>query len=138
MLLQDARAKEDAEEAAQQSSLKAAVEDRREHIKTVVNCIRPDLDNPEDAYFIDAEWLVKWANAPPSEEMPPINNSDLLCEHQLLDPSMWDSAKRISGVAWRMLHEQWGGGRELTHKHLCLDCTHTQLDEIVQKYVLLF
>lgn len=133
--VQEARAKADAEEAALQSSLKASVEERREHIKEVVNVIKPDLDDPEDAYFIDAEWLTKWANAPPNEEMPAISNSDLLCEHNRLDPLAWDSAKRVSGAAWGMLLDKWGGGPQLTQKDLCLECTTSQLEEIVQKCV---
>ena len=137
--MQAARAKEDAEEAAQQSSLKAAVEGRREHIKAVVDVIRPDLDDPDDAYFIDAEWLTKWANTPPSEEMPAIDNKELTCEHgsHSLDPLAWDSAKRISGAAWRMLVDRWDGGPELQQTNLCDECTNTQLEEIVQKYALL-
>jgi hypothetical protein len=136
--LQDARAQEDAEEAAQQSCLKAAVEDRREHIKQVVSVIKPDLSDPDDAYFIDTEWLTKWANAPPSEELPTLDNKNLMCEHGNLDPLAWDSAKRISGAAWRKLKEQWDGGPELTHNDLCLECTRTQLEEIVQKYAFPF
>jgi hypothetical protein len=132
-MVQEARAKEDAEEAAQQTSLKAAVEDRREHIKEVVRAIKPDLGNPDDAYFINAEWLTKWANTPPSEELPAISNSELVCEHDCLDPQAWDSAKRISGVAWQMLQSQWGGGPALTQKDLCVECTNTTLEEIVQK-----
>jgi hypothetical protein len=131
--MKDARAQEDAEEAAQQSSLKAAVEDRREHIKQVVSVIKPNLNDPDDVYLIVAEWLSKWANTPPSEEMPALDNKDLLCDHGHLDPLAWDSAKCISGAAWRMLKEQWDGGPELTQKDLCLECTRTQLEEIVQR-----
>ena len=136
MGVQDARAKEDAEEAAQQSSLMAAVKDRREHIRGVVRVIAPDLEDPNDAFFIDGEWLTKWANAPPSEEMPAISNGELQCEHGGLDPLAWDSAKRISSAAWRMLRERWGGGPQLHQEDLCGECTHTQLEEIVQKCVL--
>ena len=123
-------------EEEQQSSLKMAVEDRRAHIRAVVAVIAPDLTDPEDAFFIDAKWFTKWANAPPSEEMPPISNGELECEHGGLNPLAWDSAKRISGAAWSMLHRRWGGGPQLHQSELCVRCTHTQLEKIVGKCVL--
>lgn len=112
-------------------AMRDAVQERRAHIRSVISVMAPTADKPEDSYFVDSEWLARWANTPPEEELPPIDNSDLMCPHGKLEPTAWSMAKRISGEAWAALHEQWRGGPVLPLDSLCKQCTQEQLQQIV-------
>lgn len=117
-------------------AMRGAVEERRAHIRSIVAVMPPSADKPDDSYFIDSEWLARWANTPPEEELPPIDNSDLVCPHGKLEPTAWSMAKRISGEAWAALHAQWRGGPVLPLQSLCKQCTREQLEQIVAACVL--
>lgn len=117
-------------------AMRGAVEERRAHIRSVIAVMPPSAEKPEDSYFVDSEWLARWANTPPEEELPPIDNSDLVCPHGKLEPTAWSMAKRISGEAWAALHAQWQGGPVLPLESLCKQCTQEQLEQIVAACVL--
>ena len=112
-------------------AMKGAVEERRSHIRSTIALMPPAPERPEDSFFVDSEWLARWANTPPEEELPAIDNGDLLCPHGRLEPTTWSAAKRIAGAAWRSLHARWCGGPSLPLESLCMQCTQEQLEQIV-------
>jgi hypothetical protein len=108
------------------------VEERRALIRSIVAAL-PVQGDDEDCRFIASEWLLQWANTPPSSHVPAIDNQDLLCAHGLLEPTAWSSAKRISVAAWAELQGWYRGSPELGIGDLCEECTVQCLQEIVAK-----
>lgn len=105
---------------------------RRDLVRSIAKELPVDGDG-EECRFVTSEWLTTWANAPPTEAVPPIDNGPLLCQHNRLDPAAWSSAKRVSVVGWHELHSRHGGGPELSLGDLCEACTQQALQEIVAK-----
>ena len=106
--------------------------ERRELVRSIAAHL-PVAGAGEECRLVASDWLTTWANAPPTEAVPAIDNSELVCQHGRLDPAAWSSAKRVSLVGWTELHARHGGGPEVGPNDLCEECTRQALVEIVAK-----
>eukprot|EP01130_Rhizamoeba_saxonica_P010603 TRINITY_DN4361_c0_g1_i1.p1 TRINITY_DN4361_c0_g1~~TRINITY_DN4361_c0_g1_i1.p1 ORF type:complete len:642 (+),score=129.30 TRINITY_DN4361_c0_g1_i1:1003-2928(+) len=85
------------------------------------------LSNPnsENYYWLPTEWLKIWLT---SEDIPAINNSILVCDHEKLCTNT-SIMKRVSGEAWDILSTKYGYDVELTDNDLCYECTSSYFYE---------
>ncbi|KAH7422547.1 hypothetical protein KP509_12G013700 [Ceratopteris richardii] len=91
---------------------------RKDEIKMILSLM--SVDSQVHQYFwIASSWLRIWAD---ELDPPPIDNSELLCEHGKLHPSSVTLMKRISKRAWDSLFSQYGGGPELSAEDYCIEC----------------
>eukprot|EP00112_Aurelia_sp_Birch-Aquarium-sp1_P008102 Seg1889.4 transcript_id=Seg1889.4/GoldUCD/mRNA.D3Y31 product="Ubiquitin carboxyl-terminal hydrolase 48" protein_id=Seg1889.4/GoldUCD/D3Y31 len=71
--------------------------------------------------WVLTDWLRKWLNAK-QVEVPPIDNSILMCKHGSLDPGKIHLSKRISEYSGDKLFRQYGGIPRLKSDAFCLNC----------------
>ncbi|XP_017884994.1 ubiquitin carboxyl-terminal hydrolase 48-like [Ceratina calcarata] len=77
----------------------------------------------EKYQWISSDWLSKWLNGHvPNDEVPPIDNSSLMCTHFRLDPLKVNRAKCIPAAAADLLYEKYRGGPRLDETFLCEVC----------------
>ncbi|CAN7939041.1 unnamed protein product, partial [Ixodes hexagonus] len=74
--------------------------------------------------WVPVEWLVKLL-AQEAKSVPPIDNSSVLCPHDLLDPQKVEKMKCISSRAANVIYEKFGGGPRL-REALCERCVGMQ------------
>lgn len=92
--------------------------DRKQEIKTVLSEISVERQD-DKCFWISSSWLRTWAD---ELEPPPIDNSELLCEHGKVPPAKVSVMKRISEAAWARLQSKYGGGPELSADNCCIEC----------------
>lgn len=73
-------------------------------------------------YWIPTDWLSKWLNGHFTTEVPPIDNSTLMCSHYRLDPLKVNRAKCVPMIAADVLYEKYRGGPRLDQTSLCEIC----------------
>uniref|UniRef100_A0A147BGD4 Ubiquitin carboxyl-terminal hydrolase 48 n=1 Tax=Ixodes ricinus TaxID=34613 RepID=A0A147BGD4_IXORI len=75
--------------------------------------------------WLPAEWLVKWLAQKPPKKVPPVDNSSVVCPHNLLDPQKVEKMKCVSSRAADVIYEKFGGGPRLRGA-LCERCVGMQ------------
>ncbi|KAJ3692558.1 hypothetical protein LUZ60_011653 [Juncus effusus] len=110
------------------------ITERREEVKSVLaeapveRESENDEENNEIYFWISTEWLRQWAD---NIEPPPLDNSGILCEHGKVPVSKVNSMKRISAMAWQLLHSKYGGGPALSSEDYCAECLKRGADSAV-------
>ncbi|KAI5076548.1 hypothetical protein GOP47_0008613 [Adiantum capillus-veneris] len=92
--------------------------DRKKGIKTLLAQM-PVESHINHYFWISTSWLRTWAD---ELDPPPIDNSNLLCEHGKVHPSSVTAMKRISEKAWNSLQSQYRGGPQLSADDCCIEC----------------
>lgn len=82
------------------------------------------IASDESYDWVPSEWLVKWMAQEPKSASP-IDNSSVVCPHNLLDPQKVDKMKCISSRAADAIYEKFGGGPRL-REALCECCVGMQ------------
>ncbi|ELR16489.1 ubiquitin domain containing protein [Acanthamoeba castellanii str. Neff] len=80
--------------------------------------------------WIAVSWLRQWVIG--SKELPPIDNTELMCAHDMLDPRKLSHAKRITPEAWSMLQSQFKGGPVLSQECYCMPCSAALCHELAK------
>lgn len=80
----------------------------------------------EDIYWISTTWLRKWVAG---EDVPPIDNSRVLCSHEKLSPYEVRYMKQISKQAWEILLAKYGGGPTAPQSNACATCSIALYDQ---------
>eukprot|EP00899_Mesostigma_viride_P007994 jgi/Mesvir1/17196/Mv07616-RA.1 len=78
-------------------------------------------------FWINADWLANWAES--TEEIPPIHNAAVACEHGGVSPEKVRSVKCISAEAWTMLQSKYGTDLSLPVSDWCNACIRESLRE---------
>ncbi|CAJ0935254.1 unnamed protein product, partial [Mesorhabditis belari] len=78
-------------------------------------------------HFISTDWLERVGSfASPG----PITNHTLLCRHGHISPRRAQAiphlVTRVTSSLWQLLHNEYGGGPELTSLHYCMLCERRQ------------
>lgn len=98
--------------------LLSLAEERRnfEHLLTQI-ALPPEAT---EYFWISTEWLKRWMRD--ASDIPPIDNTGLLCIHSKVNFRKVNEMKRIAPVVWRHLFDTYGGGPTLSHEDNCVEC----------------
>ncbi|KAL2643343.1 hypothetical protein R1flu_010930 [Riccia fluitans] len=95
------------------------IQERRTEVRTLL--AEAPVKNVEDPFFwILIDWLRSWADT--ADQLPPINNDLLLCQHHKVSPRKVSLMKRISQAAWNCLYAKYRGGPALSGDDHCVEC----------------
>lgn len=86
--------------------------------------IQSFLQIGDDYEWISTDWLRQWLN-PDQVNIPPIDNTSLMCKHSCADPLKLNMMKRVSAEAAEVLFTRHGGLPRLKSDSLCTTCTES-------------
>ena len=124
------RAAAAASSAASSASV-AAVVARRAAVRSTLRACTLPLDTDDGcespSHWVSLAWLRSWANATSDSDVPPFDQSPLVCPHGLCDPSKSAVVgKRITPEGFALLIGSHGGGHPplgpRTHDWACPAC----------------
>ena len=103
--------------AERKTEIKAAFLHHRDIYQNFMNLSTSVVGEPFQ--WVDAKWFSKWVCG----DISPVNNTEILCVHQKVDPRKIHRLKIMHSKAWDFLMEHTGGGGpKLGGADCCMDC----------------
>jgi len=80
-------------------------------------------------YWIDTHWLEECIKKFPDQEIPPLDNTKILCPHKNISLDTL-KMKRIPSKCWDMVINKYHGGPALTDENMCRECAVEKIEAI--------
>lgn len=96
--------------------------EKQKEIQAIYACL--PVKEGDDYEWISTDWLRQWLN-PDQVNIPPIDNTSLMCKHSCADPLKLNMMKRVSAEAAEVLFTRHGGLPRLKSDSLCTTCTES-------------